>query len=259
MVDDARLVEAAYQDVVAEWADRDIVDRDRLAVALADYRVRFAYHSGTIENPSITYRDTRDVFEDGRVAGFSGDPRTLFEIQNLKECHEVILDAFANRRPIDEQFVLDVHRTLTQGTYDNRRWAAGERPGTYKLGDYIVGVGDVGATPAEVRGEMASLVSEVSRAPQGKALTVAAYFHAVFENIHPFSDGNGRCGRELMNYLLLMRNHPPVVVFEDDRAAYFGALEAWDAERDLEPLKAFLKAEVVRTWRRVAGVGTASG
>ena len=62
-----------------------------------------------------------------------------------------------------------------------------------------------------------------------------------------------------MNYLLLMRNHPPVVVFEDDRAAYFGALEAWDAERDLEPLKAFLKAEVVRTWRRVAGVGTASG
>ena len=128
MVDDARIVEAAYQDVVAEWADRDIVDRDRLAVALADYRVRFAYHSGTIENPSITYRDTRDVFEDGRVAGFSGDPRTLFEIQNLKECHEVILDAFANRRPIDEQFVLDVHRTLTQGTYDNRRWAAGERP-----------------------------------------------------------------------------------------------------------------------------------
>ena len=52
-----------------------------------------------------------------------------------------------------------------------------------------------------------------------------------------------------MNYLLLLSGHPPIVVFEDDRMAYFGALEAWDAERDLEPLKAFLKAEAVRTWR----------
>ena len=52
-----------------------------------------------------------------------------------------------------------------------------------------------------------------------------------------------------MSVLLLMRNHPPVIVFEDDWTAYFGALEAWDAERDLEPMKAFLKADVVRTWR----------
>lgn len=249
MSNEAQVIDAAYKSVLAEWGARGITDRDQLAAALADYRVRFAYHSGIIENPAITYHDTRDVFEDGRVVGFTGDPRTLFEIQNLKECHEVILDAFASRRVIDESFVLDVHRTLTQGTYDERRWAAGERPGTYKVGDYVVGAGDVGATSPEVRTEMATLLSEISLAPPGKELTVAAYFHAVFENIHPFSDGNGRCGRELMNYLLLMHNHPPVVVFEDDRIAYFGALEAWDVERDLEPMKAFLKAEAVRTWR----------
>lgn len=249
MSNEAQVIDAAYQSVVAEWMDKGIADRDQLAAALADYRVRFAYHSGTIENPSITYHDTRDVFEDGRVIGFTGDPSTLFEIQNLKECHEVILDAFATRRPVDEPFILEIHRTLTQGTYDERRWAAGERPGTYKVEDYVVGAGDVGATPREVHAEMVALLSEIAQAPQGKALTVAAYFHAVFENIHPFSDGNGRCGRELMNYLLLLHDHPPIVIFEDDRMAYFGALEAWDAERDLDPLKAFLKAEAVRTWR----------
>ena len=249
MSNESQVIDVAYQSIVAEWTEKCITDRDQLAAALVDYRVRFAYHSGTIENPSITYHDTRNIFEDGRVIGFTGDPRTLFEIQNLKECHEVILDAFAAHRPIDESFVLEVHRTLTQGTYDERRWAAGERPGTYKVGDYVVGAGDVGATPAEVRAEMSTLLSEIAQAPRGKALTVAAYFHAVFENIHPFADGNGRCGRELMNYLLLLSGHPPIVVFEDDRMAYFGALEAWDAERDLEPLKAFLKAEAVRTWR----------
>ena len=241
-------LDAAYARLVARWQGRRIATRDELSAALADYRVRFAYNSGNIENPALTYHDTRDVFEEGRVRGYSGDPRTLFEIQNLKECHELILDAFATRRPLDEGLVLEVHRTLTQGTYGERRWWAGERPGTYKRSACVVGAGDVGALPDEVPGEMEALLREVASARAGSALTLAAYFHAVLEDIHPFADGNGRVGRELMNYLLLVRDHPPVIVFEGDRLAYYGAMEAWDAERDLDPLRSFLKAEAVRTW-----------
>jgi Fic family protein len=73
----------------------------------------------------------------------------------------------------------------------------------------------------------------------------------VLENIHPFADGNGRLGRELMNYLLLISSHPPIIVFEGDRMAYYGAMEAWDVERDLSPLRDFLKIEAVRTWDKV--------
>ena len=191
------------------------------------------------------------AFEDGRVRGFSGDPRTLFEIQNLRDCHELVLDAFSERRPVDEPFLLEVHHTLTQGTYDERRWRLGERPGIYKVGDYVVGAGDVGVRPDEVPGEVQALLEEVNDTSSGDALTVAAYFHAVLENIHPFANGNGRVGRELMNYLLLVRDHPPVIVFEADRIAYYGAVEVWDAERDLEPLRTFLKVELVKTWTRV--------
>lgn len=243
-------VEVAYGDVVSRWRGRRIASRDQLADVLSDFRVRFAYNSGNIENPELTYHDTRDVFEDGRVRSFTGSPRTLFEIQNLRDCHELVLDAFAARRPLDESFLLETHRTLTQGTYDERRWGQGERPGTYKVGDFVVGAGDVGALPAEVPGEVSALLEEVGEASSGDALTVAAYFHAVLENIHPFADGNGRVGRELMNYLLLVRNHPPLIVFERDRVAYYGAMEAWDAERDLDPLRTFLKVELVRTWMR---------
>ena len=53
-----------------------------MAEALSDYRIYFAYNSGKIENPSITYRDTLEVFENGRAVSFTGDVRTLFEIQN---------------------------------------------------------------------------------------------------------------------------------------------------------------------------------
>lgn len=244
-------IDVAYDAIVAWWRSLDISSRSALEVALDGYRVRFAYHSGTIENPELTYHDTRDVFEDGRARGFSGDPRTLFEIQNLKACHELVLDSFAARRQLDEGLLLEVHQVLTQGTYDERRWRAGERPGSYKVRDYVVGAGDVGAAPEEVRTEVLALLDEVQHAPEGDPLTVAAYFHAVLENIHPFADGNGRLGRALTNYLLLLDRHPPVIVFEGDRTAYYGALEAWDAERDLDPLRLFLKVEAVRTWEKI--------
>ena len=53
-----RIVEGAYQGVVAEWAARDITCRDQLAAALADYRVRFASHPGVLENPTRRHHAT---------------------------------------------------------------------------------------------------------------------------------------------------------------------------------------------------------
>lgn len=43
--------------------------------------------------------------------------------------------------------------------------------------------------------------------PDEKALTAVAYFHAEFENIHPFADGNGRVGLLAMNYFLVLHRH----------------------------------------------------
>ena len=80
-------------------------------------------------------------------------------------------------------------------------------------------------------------------------MTVAAYFHAKFENIHPFADGNGRTGRLLMNYLLLLLDYPPVIIHEEDRRAYYGALEQFDRLQELDGLVDFLKEQTVKTWQ----------
>ena len=66
--------------------------------------------------------------------------------------------------------------------------------------------------------------------------------------IHPFADGNGRVGRLVMNYWLILNDHPPVIIHEEDRKGYYDALEAWDDRQELDPLVRYLKVQLEKTW-----------
>lgn len=241
---------SSYTKALALWRRKGIRTDAELAEALSSHSIAFAFHSGKIENDRITFHDTREIFEHDGVTSYTGDLRTLFEIRNAREAYELFLQAFRDRRPLDETLIQDFQRRLTYGTYDSRRWQLGERPGAYKRRDYVTGRGEVGAAPEDVAEEMAELLAELEDAGPEQSLTAAAYFHAKFENIHPFADGNGRTGRLAMNYLLVLRDHPPIIIHEEDRRDYYGALEAWDEAQTLEPLRAFLQAQLEKTWAK---------
>ena len=239
-----------YEKAVSLWQQKNIASDAELAEALNGHSIAFAYHSGKIENEHITYHDTREIFEHDGVTSYTGDLRTLFEIRNAKDANELLLTAFQERRSFDETFIMELQECLTQNTYDTRRWQLGERPGEYKPHDYVTGKFEIGAAPEDVQEEMSELLSELTGVSDQNALTAAAYFHAKFENIHPFADGNGRTGRLAMNYFLVMHNHPPVTIHEEDREGYYTALEAWDSKQDLDPLRDFLKEQTAKTWEK---------
>lgn len=239
-----------YKKAVALWQEKRITTDAQLAEVLNGHSIAFAYHSGKIENENITYHDTREIFEHDGVTSYTGDLRTLFEIRNAKDANELFLTAFSERRPLDETLIKEFQYRLTQNTYDTRRYQLGERPGEYKLHDDVTGREEVGAAPEDVAEEMAELLAELTDVPAEKALTAAAYFHAKFENIHPFADGNGRAGRLAMNYLLVLNGHPPIIIYEEDRKGYYDALEAWDARQELEPLCGFLREQTAKTWEK---------
>lgn len=240
----------SYEKAIAFWRQKNIGTDAELSEALSSHSVSFAYHSGKIENEKITYYDTREIFERDGVTSYTGDLRTLFEIRNAREAYAFFLDAFAKKRPFDEAFLKEMHRLFTLNTYDERRWRLGERPGEYKKHDYVTGRLEIGAAPEDVAEEMGELLAELAEVEDKNALTAAAYFHAKFENIHPFADGNGRVGRLAMNYFLVRCGHPPIIIHEEDRKAYYAALEAWDAGQELSPLREFLREQAGKTWGR---------
>lgn len=239
-----------YESIVKWWQNKDIKNAADLETVLNGYIINFAYHSGKIENDKITYYDTRDIFDYDGISSYTGDLKTLFEIKNAKDAMKFIFESFDSHVVLDENFVKQTQKLLTKGTYDELRYKKGERPGEFKKHDYVTGRNEVGAAPEDVSEEISELLSDIAAVVNTKALIAGAFFHVKFENIHPFSDGNGRTGRLLMNYYFVEHNHPPIIIHEEDRHQYYQALEAWDEQQSLEPMKEFLRFQIVKTWNK---------
>lgn len=242
----------SYSNTVKYWQQQNIQSSADIEAVLNGQIINFAYHSGKIENPNTTYDDTREIFENDSVSSYTGDLRTLFEIRNSKDAIEFILSSFDKKTPLSEDFIKKIQYELTKNTYDRRRWERGERPGTYKRHDYIVGKEEVGASAEDTPIEMAELIDDINNtdiSPKN-ILKAAAYLHCKMENIHAFSDGNGRTGRLLINYFLMSHNHPPMIIFEEDKKRYYEALRAWDTKQSITEMVCFMEEEVLKTWHK---------
>src|SRR5262249_40537666 len=86
------------------------------------------------------------------------------------------------------------------------------------------------------------LMAEFGRQLEATPATPEAAFDAHFRlvAIHPFSDGNGRTARLLMNLMLLRGGYPPVAVRPEDRMTYLDTLERGSLADDLLPFQTFM-------------------
>ncbi|BAK97662.1 hypothetical protein OBV_04640 [Oscillibacter valericigenes Sjm18-20] len=240
-----------YDNAVKQWREWKVRTAADLDLRLDSFRILFAFNSGKIENPDVTYHDTREIFENGKVVSYTGSTRTLFEQQNQKTCYEFLREKIAAREPLSVPLILGIHRVLTEGTYDERRYVAnGERPGEFKKHDYVTGVNEVGSQPDEVENDLAELLEEVNSIGSKDPLKAGAYFHARIENIHPFADGNGRVGRTLLNYWLMINDYPPMIIYDEDKSVYYATLQKYDEQETLGDLVNFFEAQTVKTWER---------
>lgn len=68
--------------------------------------------------------------------------------------------------------------------------------------------------------------------------------HFIFVYIHPYSDGNGRLGRFLMNAALASGGYPWTVIRQEKREDYLSALEAASTKHEIGPFAQFVRQEM---------------
>ena len=62
-------------------------------------------------------------------------------------------------------------------------------------------------------------------------IKLAFDFHFNFEKIHPFTDGNWRIWRMLMNKILQVNNYLPFIIYDENRKSYFNVFEKTESDR----------------------------
>ena len=85
------------------------------------------------------------------------------------------------------------------------------------------------ARPEDVKNKIISLLHWYRK--QEVNLSVLAEFHASYECIHPFQDGNGRVGRLLLFKECLRNNIVPFIITDDLKLFYYRGLHEWKTER----------------------------
>lgn len=84
-----------------------------------------------------------------------------------------------------------------------------------------------------------------SRANDGdQAFLRAIVLKTWLTHIHPFSDGNGRTARAVMNLELIRAGLPSIIIRYEDRTRYYDALVDSDLGGDLGPISELILARV---------------
>ena len=235
-----------YEDVIKYWQEQKLESKEDYMNILENFSVLFAYNSGAIENDKITYYDTKEIFNSGKVINYTGYLKTLIEINNQKDCYNYILSKVVLKSPISEEWIKKVHKILTKDTYDKRL-------GEYKAYDYVTEINGGYSSVENVQNNIRKLIEKInSIKPQDneEIIKMVAYAHNVIEKIQPFTSGNGLIGRVLVNYFLMINDLPPIIIYNEDKKYYYAALEKFDSKEDISSMTEFFKYEMEKTWEK---------
>lgn len=190
-------------------------------------QIDMTYNSNHMEGSMLTHEQTRYIFETHTIGmtEMAVNIDDIIETTNHFRCIDMVIDNANNK--LSESFIKKLHETLKNGTSDSRKdWFA---IGEYKKLPNEVG-GRKTAQPEQVSGIMKQLLKQYSSTAK-KTLEEIIAFHADFETIHPFQDGNGRIGRLIMLKECLKNNIVPFIISDDLKMFYYRGLHEWNKER----------------------------
>jgi len=192
--------------------------------------IEYTYNSNAIEGNTLTLRETQLVIEEGITIGGKSISEYL-EARNHPKAISFVESLVDTRKEITEDDVLRVHRLIMSNV--------AEDAGRYRTAAIrVTGTSFMPPPSKEVRPRTNQLLEWLRENPDElRPIELATVFHHRFVRIHPFTEGNGRTARLLMNAILMKNGYPFIAIIPKiDRAKYLRAL----GEADLGNASAFV-------------------
>lgn len=199
------------------------------------------YHTNTIEGSTMTLADVGDVIFDHKVLS-NRSAIEQAEARNHQAALNWLLDqliAKGENLEISEELMLGIHLRLMNGIISD---AGQYRNHTVRIMGSHVALANYVKIPELV----AKLTADIKDSQDDKVSTMAQT-HARFEQLHPFSDGNGRTGRLVMLAQALKAGLVPPLVIKERKYAYYKYLELAQIKGDYMPLELFVSESMMFT------------
>lgn len=189
-------------------------------------QVDFAYNSNHIEGSKLSHDQTRYIFETHTVGMEPARIDDVIEAVNHFRCFDYILDTINN--PLTEDYIKNLHKMLKSGTFD-----AAERSDAV-IGDYKKYPNEVGSLQTSSPKNISKDINQLLKDYTDKILSFDDIldFHARYEKIHPFYDGNGRTGRLIMFKQCLQNDIVPFIIEDKYKGEYNRGLYEWQNGRE---------------------------
>ncbi len=193
---------------------------DELVNNLDDwFRIELTYTSNAIEGNTLTRRETALVVEKGITVGGKSLIEHLEATNHARALDWVKEQVSRKPSSLTKKDILHIHEIILKGIDDTNC-------GKYRnIPVRISGSLVVLPNSHKVPDLMADFISWLKTSNNLHPVELAAEAHYRLVTIHPFSDGNGRTARLLMNLILLMSGYPTAIIRKRDRLAYISSLE----------------------------------
>lgn len=189
-----------------------------------DLQAQFLFHSNKIEGSTFSLEQL-DLLLDKRIVSGEHSWEDVLETKNSIDVFEYVIDSLDY--PLSSSFILDLHKLLKRNTRDE---SVGQAGVWKNIPNSLRGTDIELAQPWEVPHKISELLEwwQVS----DKSLEAVCEFHARFELIHPFLDGNGRVGRFIILHQCLSQGMIPVVIDSHNANEYRSALGDYQQGKD---------------------------
>lgn len=155
------------------------------------------------------------------------------EIKNHDDAFDFILESALTKSPVTISLIQDLHKKILHKTEDEHAGIFRQCKVRFDSTQTIL--------PAYQKVPYMTLqLAESLNNPKENPLDAALRAHFELVAIHPFTDGNGRTSRLLMNMILLKNDYPPLWIEPSKKACYINALETYNTKGDSRPYKLFM-------------------